>query len=188
MSGRESCREDLVSEFPSNVLVGADSVITGSQVFRRFFSLRTPAVTIGAHCHLEQLQLALGKHAQVSFGDHVFAANLLILSEQEVRVGSRVFCSFNVVIADTDFHPLEAAARIRDAIAISPESAGRSRPVITTARVEVGDDVWIGPNVTILKGVQIGAGAFVEPGALVTRDVPPRARVLGNPAQIVGEV
>jgi acetyltransferase-like isoleucine patch superfamily enzyme len=54
--------------------------------------------------------------------------------------------------------------------------------------VIIEDDVWIGPNVTILKGVRIGAGAFIEPGSLVTRDVPPRARVLGNPAQVVGEV
>jgi acetyltransferase-like isoleucine patch superfamily enzyme len=49
-------------------------------------------------------------------------------------------------------------------------------------------DVWIGPNATILKGVRIGAGAFIEAGTLITRDVPPRARVLGNPAQIIGEV
>jgi len=39
-----------------------------------------------------------------------------------------------------------------------------------------------------LKGVRIGKGAFIEAGSLVTRDVPPRARVLGNPAQIIGEV
>jgi acetyltransferase-like isoleucine patch superfamily enzyme len=54
--------------------------------------------------------------------------------------------------------------------------------------VIIEDDVWIGPNATILKGVRIGAGAFIEAGAMVTHDVPPRARVLGNPAQIVGEV
>jgi acetyltransferase-like isoleucine patch superfamily enzyme len=53
--------------------------------------------------------------------------------------------------------------------------------------VIVEDDVWIGPNATILKGVHIGAGAFVEAGALVTRDVPAGVRVIGNPAQVVGE-
>ena len=37
-------------------------------------------------------------------------------------------------------------------------------------------------------GVRIGAGAFIEAGSLVTRDVPPRARVLGNPAQVIGEI
>ena len=52
----------------------------------------------------------------------------------------------------------------------------------------IEDDVWVGPNATVLKGVRVGAGAVVEAGALVTRDVLPRARVLGNPAQIIGGV
>jgi acetyltransferase-like isoleucine patch superfamily enzyme len=54
--------------------------------------------------------------------------------------------------------------------------------------VVIEDDVWIGPNATILKGVRLGAGSFVEAGALVTSDVPPRARVLGNPARVIGRV
>ena len=173
---------------PPNVHVGPDSVLIGPQLFRRFFSVREPAVSVGAHCYLEDLQLALGKQAQVSFGDHVFAAGLMLLSEHEIRIGSRVVFSFHVVIADTDFHPLDPAQRILDAIAISPVPGGQKRPTAGTAPVHIEDDVWIGPNVTILKGVRIGAGAFIEPGSLVTRDVPPRARVLGNPAQIIGEV
>jgi acetyltransferase-like isoleucine patch superfamily enzyme len=47
--------------------------------------------------------------------------------------------------------------------------------------------VWIGPNVTILKGVRVGARAWVEPGAVVVSDVPPDSRVLGNPARVVAE-
>jgi acetyltransferase-like isoleucine patch superfamily enzyme len=176
---------------PKNVQLGADSVLTGSQLFRRFFSERDPAVTIGAHCHLEDVQLALGKRAVVHVGDHVFAAGLMLLAEQEIRVGQRVIFSFHVVIADSDFHPLDPAQRILDAIAISPLHAGTDRPprpAIVSAPVCIEDDVWIGPSVTILKGVHIGAGAFIEPGSLVTRNVPARARVLGNPAQIIGEV
>jgi acetyltransferase-like isoleucine patch superfamily enzyme len=173
---------------PKNVHIGEASVLTGSQLFRRFFSEREPALTIGAHCHLEDLQLALGRRAAVSFGDHVFASGLMLLCEQAINIGHRVVISFHVVIADSDFHPLDPAQRILDAIAISPLHAGSARPPIATAPVRIEDDVWIGPNVTILKGVHIGAGAFIEPGSLVTRDVPPRARVLGNPAQIIGEV
>jgi len=173
---------------PANVQVGEASVLTGEQVFRRFFSECSPAIVIGTHCHLEGVQLALGKRATLSVGNYVYAAHMIVLSEQEVRIGNYVFASFNVVIADTDFHPVEPAQRLLDAIAVSPLSHGRPRPPIATAPVIIEDDVWIGPNATILKGVRIGAGAFIEPGALVTRDVPPRARMLGNPAQIVGEV
>jgi acetyltransferase-like isoleucine patch superfamily enzyme len=173
---------------PKNVQLGEGSTLVGEQVFRRFFSERDPAIVIGAHCHLEGVQLALGKRATLTVGDYVFAAHMIVLSEQEVRIGSYVFASFNVVIADTDFHPIEPAQRLLDAIAVSPLAAGRARPPIAMAPVIIEDNVWIGPNVTILKGVRIGAGAFIEPGSLVTRDVPPRARVLGNPAQVVGEV
>jgi acetyltransferase-like isoleucine patch superfamily enzyme len=173
---------------PANVRVGEHSVLSGEQLFRRFFSECDPAIVIGSHCHLEGVQFALGKRAKLTVGDYVFAAHLIVLAEQEVRVGSYVFASFNVVIADTDFHPIDPAQRLLDAIAVSPLGKGRSRPPIATAPVIIEDDVWIGANVTILKGVRIGAGAFIEPGSLVTRNVPPRARVLGNPAQVVGEV
>ncbi|HEX4355631.1 MAG TPA: acyltransferase [Polyangiales bacterium] len=180
--------EDAPLIIPPNVRIGANSVLTGEKVFRRFFSERDPAIVIGEHCHLEGVQLALGKRATVSIGNYVYAAHLIALTEQEIQIGSYVFASFNVVIADTDFHPIDPAQRLLDAIAVSPLSGGRPRPPIATAPVIIEDDVWIGPNVTILKGVRIGAGAFIEPGSLVTRDVPPRARVLGNPAQVVGEV
>jgi len=173
---------------PANVRIGPDSVLTGSETFRRFFAKRDPAVEIGSHCHLEDVQLALGPNAHVRVGDHVFASHMLVLCEEAISIGDRVFFSFNVVLADTDFHPLDPALRVADAIAISPVAQGRKRPPIATAPLRIDDDVWIGPNVTILKGVHVGAGAFIEPGALVTRDVPPRARMLGNPAQIVGEV
>ena len=52
--------------------------------------------------------------------------------------------------------------------------------------VSIGDDVMIGPSAVILKGVRLGTGCHVEAGALVTADVPAGARVLGNPARIVG--
>jgi acetyltransferase-like isoleucine patch superfamily enzyme len=55
-------------------------------------------------------------------------------------------------------------------------------------KVVIESDVWIGPNATILKGVRIGAGSFIEAGALIVSDIPPRSRVLGNPAQVIGKV
>jgi UDP-2-acetamido-3-amino-2,3-dideoxy-glucuronate N-acetyltransferase len=48
------------------------------------------------------------------------------------------------------------------------------------------DDVSIGANATILPGIRIGRGAMVGAGAVVTRDVPPYATVVGNPAVIIG--
>jgi acetyltransferase-like isoleucine patch superfamily enzyme len=175
-------------ELPATVRCGAGSVVTGEKVFRRFFSELEPAIEIGEQCYLDGVQFALGRRARLTIGDYVFGTNTVLLVEQEVRIGSYVFIGFNVAIADTDFHPLDPAQRMLDAIACSPAGQGRARPAIPTAPVIIEDDVWIGPNCTILKGVRVGAGAFIEPGTVLTRDVPARARMLGNPAQNVGEV
>ncbi|TMP96534.1 MAG: acyltransferase [Verrucomicrobia bacterium] len=121
-------------------------------------------------------------------GDHCYFTNAVLLCELELRIGSYVLIGWNATVADTDFHPLAPAARVADAIACSPLGKGRPRPEISRRPVIIDDDVWIGPNAAVLKGVHIGAGAFIEAGSLVTRDVPPRARVLGNPAQVIGEM
>jgi acetyltransferase-like isoleucine patch superfamily enzyme len=124
----------------------------------------------------------------VEIGDCCYFTNAVLLCELELRIGNCVMIGWNATLADSDFHPIAPAERIADAIACSPLGKGRPRPVVERSPVVIEDDVWIGPSVTILKGVRIGRGAFIEPGALLTRDVPPRARVLGNPAQVIGEV
>lgn len=49
----------------------------------------------------------------------------------------------------------------------------------------IGNDVWIGANVLLLQGIQIGDGAIVAAGSIVTKDVPPYAIVAGVPAKII---
>ena len=51
--------------------------------------------------------------------------------------------------------------------------------------IVIGNDVWIGGHVIILPGVQIGNGAIVGAGAVVTKNVPDYAIVGGNPARII---
>ena len=173
---------------PPNVRAGAGTVITGSFAFKRFHSALDPALVIGANCTMDGVQFALGEKGAVVIGDDCYFTNAVLLAELNVRIGSHVAIGWNATIADTDFHPLDPAARIDDSIAVSPASDGRKRPPLVCAEVVIDDDVWIGPNAAILKGVRIGAGAFVEPGSVVTSSVPPGARVLGNPAVVVGEV
>lgn len=53
--------------------------------------------------------------------------------------------------------------------------------------VKIGDRCWIGCNSIILKGVTLGEGAVVAAGSVVTKDVPPRTLVGGNPARVLRE-
>jgi acetyltransferase-like isoleucine patch superfamily enzyme len=163
-------------------------LVTGDLSFKRFHSGAPDALVIGANCTMDGVHFALGQQGRVQIGDYCYFTNAVLLCELEMRIGNYVVVGWNATIADTDFHPLDPAERIADAIACSPLGQGRPRPEILKRAVIIEDDVWIGPNATILKGVRIGTGAFIEAGSLVTRDVPAWARVMGNPAQVIGEV
>jgi acetyltransferase-like isoleucine patch superfamily enzyme len=173
---------------PPNVRLGPDTLINGDLAFKRFHSVCPDALVIGTHCTMDGVHFDLGPNGRLVVGDYCYFTNAVLLCELEVRIGNYVVIGWNTIVADTDFHPLAPAERIADAVACSPLREGRPRPEIPKKPVVIEDDVWIGPNAAILKGVRIGRGAFVEGGSLVTRDVPPRARVLGNPAQIIGQV
>ena len=56
---------------------------------------------------------------------------------------------------------------------------------VSKGNIFVKDDVWLGYGVTVLSGVQIGQGAVVAAGAVVSKDVPPYAVVGGVPAKVI---
>ncbi len=56
---------------------------------------------------------------------------------------------------------------------------------LTSVGIDIGNDVWIGANAVIVDGVNIGRGAVIAAGAVVTRDVPPLAIVAGVPAKVI---
>jgi len=174
---------------PPNVRLGPNTLLTGADAFTRFHSERDPGLVVGTHTTLDAVRLSVGPEGRIQIGDYCFFSQTALLCEAEIRIGSHVLFGWNVTVADTDFHPVAPAARLRDAIACSPHerSRGMSRPPYVRRPVVIEDDVYVGPNAVILKGVRVGVGAWVEPGALITRDVPPGARVAGNPARIIAE-
>ncbi len=99
-----------------------------------------------------------------------------LVCDERITIGDRVWVGANTIIADTDFHPLD------------PQRRRESPLAAQTAPIHIADDVFIGMNALILKGVTIREEAVVGAGAVVARDVPPRAIVAGNPATIIGEL
>jgi len=112
--------------------------------------------------------------ARLTIGDDFGMTGGSLVCDERITIGDRVWVGANVVICDTDFHPLDPQQR-----AANPLDA-------KTAPITIADDVFIGMNALILKGVAIGAGAVIGAGSVVRRDVAAGATVAGNPAQVLG--
>ena len=106
-------------------------------------------------------------------GDDVdFALNVLVVTTGGVRIGDRTLIGYGTMILSTNHVIPPAYGRIFN--------AGRINKPVT-----IGEDVWIGANAMILPGRQIGDGAVVAAGSVVTKDVLPYTVVGGNPAKLI---
>ena len=136
--------------------------------------------------HLQQMLGAVGERVWIAktfncdYGKNIFIGNdftgnhnLTILDIREVYIGNHVMIGPNTLIT-TVGHPL------------SP--MGRRRYHASAQPVRIGNDVWIGGNVTILPGVTIGNNVVVAAGAVVTKDIPDNTLVGGIPAKQIKEI
>lgn len=100
----------------------------------------------------------------------------LIAEGAGISIGRRCLIGTEFQALDTNAHELAVARR--------READTRTRAVV------VGDDVFIGSRVTLLKGVRIGNGCVIAAGAVVPTgfEAPPMSIVAGNPARVVGQV
>jgi acetyltransferase-like isoleucine patch superfamily enzyme len=114
--------------------------------------------------------------AVLRIGDDFGMTGGSIVAEQHILIGDRVTIGANTIIADTDFHPLAALTRQQTPLAGA------------TAPITIADDVFIGMQSLILKGVTIGAGSIIGAGSVVTRDIPPGVIAAGNPAGVIREL
>ena len=183
----ECASMDRPDQIPPNVRIGEGSIFKGPCSFRRFHSEHDVGLLVGRDCTIDGCQFSVGKSGRIVIGDQCYLTSVILMCESEIRIGNRVMIGWNSALADSDFHPIDPALRLKDAMALSP-AATTARPPIESKPIIIEDDAWIGPMVTILKGVTIGAGAFIEPGSMITRDIPAATRVGGNPAAVIGKM
>ena len=171
---------------PINVIFGDGFYCETSQIFRHLKSKSPRAVVLGDHvsCYAG-CSFAIGVNGTCTVGDFTLMNGALVMAEERIEIGSHCLISWNVGIADSDFHPIAPAQRIIDAHALAPFFKDRPpRPKLRTVPVIISDNVWIGMNAVILKGVTIGENSVVAAGAVVTKSVPPNVVVAGNPAVV----
>jgi acetyltransferase-like isoleucine patch superfamily enzyme len=172
---------------PPNVEFGEGFYCESAQVFKKLHSKQPGAVVFGNHVSVYAgCSFAIGKNGKCTVGDFTLLNGAIVMAEERIDIGSYCLVSWGVGIADSDFHPLEPAQRLIDAQALAPFFKDRPpRPKLKTAPVKIGDNVWIGMNAVILKGVTIGDNSVVAAGAVVTKSVPANTIVAGNPAEVV---
>ena len=121
--------------------------------------------------------IAVVKDANLEIGDFSGFSGISIYCSKNIKIGRYVNCGGNVCIWDTDFHPLDHQERRIH----NPEKI-RSAPIV------IGDDVFIGANSIILKGVTIGERAVIGAGSIVSRNIPPDEIWAGNPAKFIKKI
>jgi acetyltransferase-like isoleucine patch superfamily enzyme len=170
---------------PSNVRVGEGCYLEERGSFRRFRSTVDPGLVLGKRVKVYNwTAFSVEPTGRVDVGDDSTLVGPSFWCADHIVIGRRVSISYNVMIADSDFHPRDPDLRRMDAEALSPFGNADARPFVESRPVIIEDDVQVGIGAIILKGVRVGAGAKILPGSVVSRDVPAGATVGGNPARV----
>lgn len=108
----------------------------------------------------------IAEGASLNLGSGYINRHVKIRCFDNIEIGENVAISENVTIWDTDAHQID-------------------NTTIKTQPVKIGNHVWIGTNVIILKGVNIGDGAVIAAGAVVNKSIPPHCLAGGVPAKVI---
>jgi acetyltransferase-like isoleucine patch superfamily enzyme len=111
-------------------------------------------------------QIVVDENASLELGSGYINSNSTISCFNCIKIGHDVAIAENVTIRDSDNHSIVG---------------GKPK----TAPINIGNHVWIGLGVTVLKGVTIGDGAVIAAGSMVTKDVPPNCLAAGVPARVI---
>ncbi len=165
-----------------------------SAVYRRCLARCGRGVVISPGCFLrDKKNISLGDHVtmgsqaqvyaagtgkeRIEIADHVhFNSNVMVNADMggEIFIGRDVIIGPNVVLRASDHRFSDPRVPVRT----QGHAAGTIR---------IGDDVWIGANVVVLPDVNIGRGAVVAAGAVVTKSVSDYTIVGGVPAREIGK-
>lgn len=106
------------------------------------------------------------KGAVLTVGSDCGFSGTVIGCFSQIAIGDHVRCGANTLITDGDWHP-------------DDPRAGSPMPV------HIGDHVWLGVDVIVLKGVTIGRNSVIGAGSVVTKDVPENVVAAGNPCRVI---
>lgn len=144
------------------------------------------SLEIGAGSIVEANLVAEREGASIVIGRNTFIGSSLIASAARIEVGDDVLISWGCTIADHNSHAIGWAQRKQD---VKDWYQGKKDWThVEIKPIKIGNKSWLGLNVIVLKGVEIGEGAVVAAGSVVVKNVPPWTIVAGNPAKVIREI
>nr|WP_010676905.1 acyltransferase [Bacillus timonensis] len=143
-------------------VVFGDDVIVGYELAPHFYGMHT-------------LIQARYENSYVNIGSRSHLSNdITIITADSVVIGEDCLIGDRVTMFDHDGHEISPTSR--------RSSFGKCAPI------RIGNNVWVGSNVTILKGVNIGDNAIIAANSVITRDVMKNTIVAGNPGRLIKEI
>ena len=109
-----------------------------------------------------------GKGGNIKIGDRFGASGVSIVSSIGVTIGDDVMCGTNVMIGDRNGHE-------------------DRYPEWQPEPVKIGNNVWIGMNSIVMRGVSIGDNVIIGANSVVTKDIPSNVIATGSPCKVIRE-
>lgn len=142
-------------------------------------------ISIGDGCRIDGTltvwknggEIIIGKNSYIGLDTRVWSA-------KKIKIGDNVQIAHNVNIFDNNIHSINPDIRRKEFIFHyeNDDSDLKGEEII------IENDVWIGTQVVVLKGVRIGENSIVGSGSIVTKSIPSNKIVAGNPLKIIGEI
>jgi len=125
-------------------------------------------------CNKRCIISTLTSEASIQIGSHCGFSGVTIGSFNHIKIGNQCIIGANVIITDSDWHPIHPQNRCNGNV--------KSLPVI------IGDNVFIGANSIILKGSIIGENSVIGAGSVVSGKIPKNTIAAGNPCRVIKKI
>ncbi|XQS16972.1 acyltransferase [Citrobacter telavivensis] len=173
-------------------------VSIGDSILGRTFRIdyRVPrkkqSLSIGNKCILLNDNIFESSEGFVSIGNNTFInSGTKLISRSSISIGDNVTIAWGCMIYDHDSHSIDYRERMNDQNQQLQDwrsgsfIANKNWKTVNSKPIVIGNNVWLGFDVVVLKGVTIGDGAIIGARSVVTRDIPAWCVAVGNPARVV---